>query len=176
MSSHSLTYQFADNISYDYLLDSSIDIGTMKFQISVGLRLFFSQVFANPYGLIPHPTIIKFWTFCFSLLLFRALWTFFFTCEEKPRLNLPSYQEKTYMSCKLKSKVCRYVFSFFYNFNNVSTGNVRWLRGQSITSYLVMADTSQKASEKPPNIFVTFFPYLFIYWKPTIRKKEKVGY
>ena len=46
---------------------------TMKFQISVGLCLFFFQIFANPYGLIPHPTIIKFWTFCHSLLLFRTL-------------------------------------------------------------------------------------------------------
>ena len=48
---------------------------TMEIQISVGLRLFFFQIFANPYGLIPHPTIIKFWTFCHSLLLFCALRT-----------------------------------------------------------------------------------------------------
>ena len=80
-------------------------IGTMEFQISVGLPLFFSQIFANPYSLIPHPTIIKFWTFCFSLLLFRALRTLIFRCEEKPRLNLPSYQEKTYTLYTIRIKI-----------------------------------------------------------------------
>ena len=35
----------------------------MEIQISVGLRLFFFQIFANPYGLILHPTIIKIWYF-----------------------------------------------------------------------------------------------------------------
>ena len=54
----------------------------MKIQISVGLRLFFFQIFANPYGLFRTLLLLSFGHFATPKLLFHTLRKSIFRCVE----------------------------------------------------------------------------------------------